>query len=137
MGRQGRWTGTTKVEEDRSAVGSVETASPTDDDALLTFFRAIAAADLEQVARMLATSPAIARVPIRVAASREDATNYFLDDICHYVYAGDTGLHLAAAAHQPAAAEKLFALGADVRARNRRGAEPLHYAADGGPTSPG
>jgi ankyrin repeat protein len=30
----------------------------------------------------------------------------------------------------------LVAAGAAVRARNRRGAEPLHYAADGGPGSP-
>ena len=29
--------------------------------------------------------------------------------------------------------EKLITIGADVRARNRRGAEPLHYAVDGGP----
>ncbi len=27
--------------------------------------------------------------------------------------------------------------GADVRARNRRGAEPLHYAADGSPEADG
>ena len=30
---------------------------------------------------------------------------------------------------------KLIGMGGDVRARNRRGAEPLHYAADGGPGS--
>ena len=39
----------------------------------------------------------------------------------------------AAAAYQRELAESLVAKGADVRARNRRGAEPLHYAADGGP----
>jgi ankyrin repeat protein len=49
------------------------------------------------------------------------------------VYAGDTALHIAAAAHQVALVRKLIAHGADVRARNRRGAEPLHYAANGGP----
>jgi len=32
--------------------------------------------------------------------------------------------------------EKLITIGADVRARNRRGAEPLHYAVDGGPGLP-
>ena len=32
--------------------------------------------------------------------------------------------------------EKLITIGADVRARNRRGAEPLHYAVDGEPGLP-
>ena len=51
----------------------------------------------------------------------------------HYIYSGDTALHLSAAAHQRRLAESLVNRGADVRARNRRGAEPLHYAADGSP----
>jgi len=59
--------------------------------------------------------------------------SYFFDEITHYVYAGDTLLHLAAAAYDLAAAKVLVGAGADVRARNRRGAEPLHYAADGVP----
>ena len=58
---------------------------------------------------------------------------FFLDAISHYVYAGDTALHLAAAAYHHELADWLIAQGAGVRARNRRGAEPLHYAADGGP----
>jgi ankyrin repeat protein len=49
------------------------------------------------------------------------------------VYAGDTALHVAAAAYQRELAESRGANRADVRARNRRGADPLHYAADGGP----
>jgi ankyrin repeat protein len=53
--------------------------------------------------------------------------------IHHYVYAGDTALHISAAAHHRGLAQSLVACGAAVRARNRRGAEPLHYAADGGP----
>ena len=44
-------------------------------------------------------------------------------------------LHVAAAAHQQELAESLVARGADVRARNRRGAEPLHYAADRSPSA--
>ena len=78
-------------------------------------------------------SAALASRPIRIAASRQDADAYFLAAIRHYVYAGDTALHVAAAAYQRELAESLVAKGADVRARNRRGAEPLHYAADGGP----
>jgi Ankyrin repeats (3 copies)/Ankyrin repeat len=46
------------------------------------------------------------------------------------LYAGDTALHLAAAAFSRPVAELLVSGGADCLARNRRGAEPLHYAAD-------
>jgi ankyrin repeat protein len=54
----------------------------------------------------------------------------FVDAATHQLYAGDTALHMAAAAFQRAVAEILVRSGADSRARNRRGAEPLHYAAD-------
>ena len=54
----------------------------------------------------------------------------FVDAATHQLYAGDTALHMAAAAFQRAVAEILVRNGADSRARNRRGAEPLHYAAD-------
>lgn len=37
------------------------------------------------------------------------------------------------AAKQSSVVKKLISMGANVSARNRRGAEPLHYAADGGP----
>lgn len=45
-------------------------------------------------------------------------------------------LHMAAAGFQTCIVEELITRGADVRARNRRGAEPLHYAVDGGPGLP-
>jgi len=44
-------------------------------------------------------------------------------------------LHAAAAAYRPAMVRLLVAGGAQVDARNRRGAQPLHYAADGTPGS--
>ena len=48
---------------------------------------------------------------------------------CHaQLYAGDTALHVAALAYDVDTARDLVARGADVRARNRRGAEPLHAA---------
>src|SRR5581483_532952 len=53
--------------------------------------------------------------------------------IRHYVYAGDTALHVAAAVHDAAIVEALLARGADVDAANRRGATALHYATDGRP----
>ena len=104
-----------------------------DDDALLALFDAIASGDHLEIERRLDSSRGLARCPIRTGASRQDAETYFLAAIRHYAYAGDTALHIAAAAHQRELAESLVARGADVRARNRRGAEPLHYAADGSP----
>ena len=54
----------------------------------------------------------------------------------HWVYAGDSALHVAAACHQAALVGRLLALGADPGALNRRDAGPLHYAADGLPDHP-
>jgi len=102
------------------------------DTALLALFRAIAAGDPD-VERTVDAAPELAVEAIRVAATREDPDTYFLTTIRHYAYAGDTALHIAAAAHQRSLAEVFVAKGASVRARNRRGAEPLHYAADGSP----
>ncbi|MGZ4804037.1 MAG: ankyrin repeat domain-containing protein [Acidimicrobiia bacterium] len=113
-----------------------KTSGPSDgsaDAALLALFQAIAARDHPETARLLDSSPGLASRPIRIAASRQDADTYFLTAIRHYAYAGDTALHIAAAAYQRELAESLVAKGADVRARNRRGAEPIHYAADGSP----
>ena len=104
-----------------------------DDAALLALFRAIASRDEAEIARLLDSSPGLPSRPIRTAASRTDAEKYFLVPIRHYIYGGDTALHIAAAAAHLQLAESLVANGADPRARNRRGAEPLHYAADSSP----
>lgn len=108
-----------------------------DDGALLTLFRAIASPDDDEVARRLEASPDLAVCPIYIGATRDYAKQYFLTGIHHYVYSGDTALHIAAASHRRQLAESLVTRGADLRARNRRGAEPLHYAADGGPAADG
>ncbi|HET6874861.1 MAG TPA: ankyrin repeat domain-containing protein, partial [Acidimicrobiales bacterium] len=107
------------------------------DRALLALFRAIASGAERDVSRRLDASPDLVIRPIRIGASRDHAETYFLTGIHHYVYGGDTALHISAAAHQPRVAKSLVTRGADVRARNRRGAEPLHYAADGGPAEDG
>ena len=73
---------------------------------------------------MLATSPGLARERAVDGATRRAASAHYLHAIEHYVYVGDTALHIAAAAYQKDIVENLIALGADVRARNRRGAEP-------------
>jgi hypothetical protein len=106
-----------------------------DEAGLLALFRAIASRDDPEVRRRLDAAPPLASRPIRIGATRDDPRTYFLAMVGHYVYAGDTALHVAAAAHQRQLAESLVTRGADVRARNRRGAEPLHYAADGSPGS--
>ena len=106
-----------------------------EDDALLALLRAIVARDRSDVARQLDVSPELTTGAIRVGATRATQEGYFLSAVGHYVYRGDTALHIAAAAYQRDIAEALISRGADVRARNRRGAEPLHYAADGNPAA--
>ena len=52
--------------------------------------------------------------------------------IFHWIYAGDTALHLAAAGYRVEIAGLLLAAGADPNsAMNHRRSGPLHYAADG------
>jgi len=101
------------------------------DAALLALFRAIASHDEHRISRGLDPALGLSGRPIRTGASRADPDTYYLVPICRQVYAGDTPLHIAAAAHKLELARRLIATGAEVRARNRRGAEPLHYAADG------
>jgi ankyrin repeat protein len=101
-------------------------------DALLAAARAIA--KREASARRLCRG--LAREAFGAGATRADPQTYFLDDIRHYVYAGDTLLHVAAAAFDAKLARALVEEGADLRARNRRGAEPLHYACDANTWSP-
>lgn len=79
---------------------------------------------------ILEASPQLAKTRAGEGAIRQSPTQYFFDQIRHYFYAGDSALHMAAAACQWRVVEKLIALGADISARNRRGAEPLHYAVD-------
>lgn len=104
-----------------------------DDGELLALFRAIASRDDDTIAGRLQSRRGLANRSIQIGASRQDPRTYFIAPIRHYVYHGDTALHIACAANRPELAQTLVTMGADVRARNRRGAEPLHYAADGNP----
>src|SRR6266850_134186 len=98
--------------------------------ALITLIRAIASLDEQKASRLLDASPGLARQVSKIGATRQVSTTYYFKEIEHYVYGGDTALHIAAAAYARDIAKKLLARGASVRARNRRGAEPLHYAVD-------
>jgi len=102
---------------------------------LMRLLTAIAERDVPNVSRLLAESPALAQRAAEIGASRQDASPYYFVNISHYAYAGDTPLHIAGAAYATDIARELVSRGANVRARNRRGAEPLHYAADGIPGS--
>jgi hypothetical protein len=105
------------------------------DPALMRLARAIAAGDKATALALLVTSPELATTRLARGASRQAAKVYCLDPIGHYFYAGQTALHVAAAAYQCDILEKLVALGGDIRARDRRGSEPLHYAVVGTPGS--
>ncbi len=75
---------------------------------------------------LLAREPALACAAVPVAR--------FEPGFAHWIYAGDTQLHVAAAAHRPEIVQLLIAAGAGVNAAGKhRGARPLHYAADGCP----
>ncbi len=89
---------------------------------------AILADDRIAVERMLAQEPELARTEVPAA--------WFEPGIAHWIYAGDTPLHIAAAAHRPEIVRLLLAAGAGVNVTGKhRRAQPLHYAADGSPES--
>jgi len=98
--------------------------------AFLDFVRVVVAGDLDEISSRLAAQPALATASSDVGATRHGASAFFFAEIAHYLYEGDTALHMAAAAFRRPIAEILIACGANCGARNRRGAEPLHYAAD-------
>jgi len=106
------------------------------DSALRKLMEEVVTGDAAAVERRLRASPVLARARLEEGATRQASKENRLGGIGHYVYAGDTALHVAAVAYRPDIARRLIAMGSDVRARNRRGAEPLHYAADGMPGSP-
>jgi hypothetical protein len=87
--------------------------------------------DAAAALRVLAAEPALAATAFPLnGATRKNSRDFFFEKISHYLYAGDTPLHMAAAAFDARIARILLDRGASVRAKNRRGAEPLHYAAD-------
>jgi hypothetical protein len=105
------------------------------DSALFELARRIVADDAAGTSRLLAASPALARACFENGVTRQTSQAY-LDEIGRYIYEGDTALHIAAAIYRTNIVQALIAKGADARARNRLGAEPLHAAAMGQPGSP-
>ncbi len=80
--------------------------------------------------RLLQTDPALATQLIEKPKLHNSG-------IVHWIYAGDTALHLAAAGYSIKIVELLLASGADPNAAtNHRKSTPLHYATDGFITGP-
>src|SRR3954453_21588666 len=102
-----------------------------DDGRFQRLLRLIASGDEPQVRSLLAGEPGLASSAAATGATRTDAQRYFVANVGRYVYDGDTGLHIAAAAYRHRLVGELVDRGANVRAVNRRGATPLHYAVGG------
>jgi ankyrin repeat protein len=68
---------------------------------------------------------------VRLARTTATAARYE-PKITHWIYVGDTALHVTAAGYRVEIARILLATGADSSAaKNHRNSQPLHYAADG------
>ena len=90
---------------------------------------AIANLDHRAAVDLLNAAPSLATAGL---ARRDE---FFLAERLAQVYEGDTALHAAGFSYDPEMARDLVTRGADIRARNRRGAEPLHAAVTGTPGS--
>jgi ankyrin repeat protein len=67
-----------------------------------------------------------------LVAARVSEARLYDEKIFHWLYVGDTALHLAAAGYRVEIVRLLLACGADPNASmNMRHSGPLHYAADG------
>ncbi|HEY4332823.1 MAG TPA: ankyrin repeat domain-containing protein [Ilumatobacteraceae bacterium] len=104
-----------------------------DDAALLELMRVIGAGDNAGAQVLLHGKPELATRALGIGGSRSAPTEFFLETCRAQIYRGDTALHVAAFAYDVELVRRLVAMGADVRAKNRRGAEPLHAAANGSP----
>ena len=91
-------------------------------DAILT---AILEDDRPRVRTLLKADP-------RLATCLIDAARLYESKIFHWIYVGDTALHLAAAGYRVELVRLLLVAGADPNSTiNHRRSGPLHYAADG------
>ncbi len=90
--------------------------------ALPPLLEAIVANDDEAVARLLCDQPGMVNLTV--------SDEVFVEGIVHQLYTGDTALHVAAAGFRDKIAAHLLVAGVGATARNRRGAQALHYAAD-------
>ena len=76
---------------------------------------------------LLRGSPELAAASFTQGATRQDPSpnSWLVDEMAHCIYFKDTALHFAAASYSPEMTDKLIEAGANVRAKIRRGTEPL------------
>ena len=103
---------------------------------LMGLVKAIVSGDSVRVLEIVKASPDLVQQPAKIGASRQTASEYFFPEIKHYMYAGDTALHMASAGFRSEIGQILIDHGASCAARNRRGAQPLHYASDSNTWNP-
>lgn len=88
-------------------------------------FDAILNNDIALARELLASDPAIASIQIKTPT-------LYNSGIFHWLYRGDTPLHLVAAGHRYEFVPLLLSVGANPNSSlNHRRGTPLHYAADG------
>ncbi len=97
---------------------------------LTELFVAIAASDQRTAFALLDAGPSL----VTAGLARDE--EFLVAERLAQVYQGDTALHAAAFSYDTPMARELVGRGANIRARNRRGAEPLHAAVMGGPGAP-
>lgn len=90
----------------------------------------VAIANLDHVALELLDS-----TPFLATAGIARSDEFFLAERSAQIYEGDTALHAAAFSYDTEIARDLINRGAAIRAKNRRGAEPLHASTIGSPGS--
>ena len=99
-------------------------------EAMRGLFAAIVDDDRQKVNALLKTDAGLATGQVPEA-------RLYNSRIFHWIYAGDTALHLAAAGYRIEVVRLLLESGADPNAAtNHRRSTPLHYAADGFLSSP-
>jgi len=90
-----------------------------------TLLRAIVNDDRAAAKKLLKADDGLATCQIEKA-------KLYRSEIFHWIYVGDTALHLAAAGYRVEIVRLLLGAGADPNAAgNHRQSSPLHYAADG------
>ena len=94
-------------------------------EALEKLLTAIVNEDLPEALSLLRGNPGL-------ATQTAQRARLYQRKILHWLYVGDTALHLAAAGHRVEFVRQLLAARADPNAcGNHRASGPLHYAADG------
>src|SRR6266403_1379921 len=95
---------------------------------VMALVRAIITNDRSEVAKLIGASPLLARERLAVGATRGGAPDFYFEEINHYLFAGDTPLHAAAAGYRTEIARAMIKNGANPNALDKSGVAPLHRA---------